>query len=158
MWIVLYIGCTATVRNISSLKQGLFPKFYGNADAYGGNFATSTRHQQTISPKPGQACKGTSGTDLGGYSYSQRSNNDYFLPSTSAPAFRSPTSDYGPSSPSYGPPPPHYYKPVPFPSDPRDHYALLAKLKTKLNRFTIGKNVFKIAENESVKLFTMKSN
>ncbi|KAI9576472.1 hypothetical protein GQX74_009529 [Glossina fuscipes] len=37
MWIVLYIGCTATVRNSSSLKEGLFPKFYGNADAYGGN-------------------------------------------------------------------------------------------------------------------------
>uniref|UniRef100_A0A1B0FQY8 Uncharacterized protein n=1 Tax=Glossina morsitans morsitans TaxID=37546 RepID=A0A1B0FQY8_GLOMM len=114
----------------------------------------------------------TSGTDLGGYSYSQPPNNNYLPPSTSAPAYGPPAPDYGPPSPSYGPPhlnygpppssygPPHpnygppqtsygpppplYYKPMPFPSDPRDHYALLAKLKTKLNLFTIGKILLKL--------------
>uniref|UniRef100_A0A1A9WYQ3 Uncharacterized protein n=1 Tax=Glossina brevipalpis TaxID=37001 RepID=A0A1A9WYQ3_9MUSC len=55
-----------------------------------------------------------------------------------------PQANYGPPQPNYGPPPPVYYKPLPFPSDPRDHYALLAKLKTKLNLFTIGKILLKL--------------
>lgn len=88
---------------------------------------------------------------------------------TPSPNYGSPTSNYGPPANSYGPPEPNhhvpapvygppsipqpapsyapvpiYFKPVPYPHYLHDHWPLLAKLKAKLNLFTIGKLLLKL--------------
>lgn len=76
------------------------------------------------------------------------------------PDYGTPASSYGPPGPNhhapqpvYGPPPsaapiyvpaPVFFKPVPYPHYLHDHWPLLAKLKAKLNLFTIGKLLLKL--------------